>query len=213
MNPSSLLAFALVALVTVATPGPTVLLAMSTGSRHGMRLAAVGIAGAVLSDFVLITTVALGLGALLAASELAFSVLKWLGVAYLVYLGVGLLRSRGSADLSPGEAGDDKARRHAGRVFSKSLFVALGNPKGYLFFSALLPQFVSPSAPQLPQYLSLACTFALIDLAIMFGYATMGARAVRSLRGAAAKWLNSFCGVTLLALAASLAGLRRSPHL
>lgn len=181
MNPSPLLAFALVALVTVATPGPTVMLALSNGSRHGMRLAAVGVAGAVLSDLVLIAAVALGLGALLAASESAFSVLKWLGVAYLVYLGMGLLRSRGPADPSPGEAVGESAR-HAGRVFAKSLFVALGNPKGYLFFSALLPQFVSPSAPQLPQYLWLACTFALIDLAIMFGYAMVGARRAQPAR-------------------------------
>jgi arginine exporter protein ArgO len=83
MNTSTLLAFALVALVTVVTPGPTVLLALNNGSRHGLRMAATGVLGAVLSDFVLIAAVALGLGALLAASELAFGVLKWLGVVYL----------------------------------------------------------------------------------------------------------------------------------
>lgn len=80
----TLLAFAVVAFIGIATPGPTVLLALTNGSRFGVRRAMSGMAGAVLSDFVLIGAVALGLGALLAASEFWFGVVKWVGVCYLV---------------------------------------------------------------------------------------------------------------------------------
>lgn len=95
-------------------------------------------------------------------------------------------------------------------IFLKSFFVAVTNPKGYLFFSAFLPQFVTPGLPQFPQYLALAVTFALIDFAVMFGYAVLGSRAVRLLKKSGALWLDRICGGALLALAGSLAFYRRS---
>jgi len=100
MNATTLTVFALVALVAIATPGPTVLLALANGSRHGVRRSLPGMFGAVLSDFVLVGAVALGLGALLAASEFWFSVVKWVGAIYLAWLGLRLLRSQGGLDLS-----------------------------------------------------------------------------------------------------------------
>jgi threonine/homoserine/homoserine lactone efflux protein len=98
MNAHTLLAFSALALVTTATPGPTVLLAMTNGSRYGTRVAAPGILGAITSDVVLIGAVALGLGALLTSSAVLFAAVKWLGVAYLAYLGLRLLRSHGSLE-------------------------------------------------------------------------------------------------------------------
>ncbi|MGO6907226.1 LysE family translocator, partial [Rhizobium ruizarguesonis] len=98
MDIVTLLAFAAVSFVGIATPGPTVLLALTNGSRHGLRRAVAGMIGAVLSDFVLIGAVAIGLGALLAASEFWFSMLKWAGAAYLAFLGIMLLRSKGTID-------------------------------------------------------------------------------------------------------------------
>jgi hypothetical protein len=107
MTEITLLAFALVSFIGIATPGPTVLLALTNGSRFGVRRALVGMFGAVLSDFVLIGAVALGLGALLAASEFWFSVVKWVGVGYLVFLGIMLLRSKGMLNETlRGEAGE-----------------------------------------------------------------------------------------------------------
>ena len=91
MTLATLLFFSLVALVAIATPGPTVLLALTNGARYGVRRALPGMLGAVTSDFVLVGAVALGLGALLAASEFWFSVVKWLGAAYLAGLAVGLI--------------------------------------------------------------------------------------------------------------------------
>jgi threonine/homoserine/homoserine lactone efflux protein len=203
----TLLIFAAVAFIGIATPGPTVLLALANGSRYGLRASVPGMLGAVLSDFVLIAAVAVGLGALLAASEFWFSVVKWAGVGYLAYLGLRLLRSKGTLSI-PGEAG---ASPHpSGRaVFLRSFLVAVTNPKGYLFFSAFLPQFVSPAQPQLPQYVTLAFTFAAIDFAVMFTYALAGAQAIRVLRAKGVLWLDRLCGGALLALAGSLALYRR----
>jgi threonine/homoserine/homoserine lactone efflux protein len=204
----TLLAFAAVAFIGIATPGPTVLLALTNGSRYGLRRALPGIVGAVLSDFVLIGAVALGLGALLAASEFWFSVVKWLGAAYLAFLGIQMLRSTGSLsralDAAPANLGSSRA------IFAKSFLVAVTNPKGYLFFSAFLPQFIDPAAAQAQQYVLLALTFAAIDFLVMFGYAALGSQAVRLLKTSGAIWLDRICGGVLLALAGSLAFYRRA---
>jgi len=203
----TILAFTFVAVAVIATPGPTVLLALSNGSRFGVRRASAGMVGAMLSDFILVRAAALGLGALLAAYEFWFTVVKWIGVGYLAFLGVMLLRSRGM--LSERMNTTDGGSGSAASIFWKSFLVAVTNPKGYLFTSALLPQFIDPSQPKVSQYVVLALVFAAIDFSIMFGYALLGSRAVRLLRKSGALWLDRFCGATLLALAGSLAFYRR----
>jgi len=208
MNEITILAFAAVAFIGIATPGPTVLLALTNGSRYGVRRALPGMVGAILSDFVLIGAVAIGLGALLAASEFWFSVVKWVGVAYLAYLGVMLLRSKGSLDQSLNAAANGSGSARA--IFLKSFLVAVTNPKGYLFFSAFLPQFISPAAPQVGQYATLALVFALIDFLVMFGYAALGSQAVKYLKKSGALWLDRLCGGALLTLAGTLAFYRRA---
>ncbi|MFQ6181469.1 LysE family translocator [Sinorhizobium meliloti] len=211
MSEVTILAFALVAFIGIATPGPTVLLALTNGSRYGVKRATAGMIGAMLSDFVLIGAVALGLGALLAASEFWFSVIKWLGAAYLAYLGVMLLRSRGTLEL-PSQASQAMDAGATRSIFAKSLLVAVTNPKGYLFFSAFLPQFIDPALPQAPQYAMLAIVFASIDFMVMFGYALLGSQAIRFMRRSGAIWLDRICGGALLALAGSLALYRRAAN-
>jgi threonine/homoserine/homoserine lactone efflux protein len=202
----TLLIFGLVAFIGIATPGPTVLLALTNGSRFGVRASLAGMVGAVLSDFILISAVAVGLGALLAASELWFSVVKWVGVFYLAYLGTRLLRSKGTLAV-PAEATLQSSSKRA--IFTRSLLVAVTNPKGYLFFSAFLPQFIVSAEPQLPQYAVLAVTFAAIDFVVMLAYALAGAQAVKFFRARGVLWLDRLCGGALLALAGSLALYRR----
>ncbi|NEI70224.1 LysE family transporter [Rhizobium lusitanum] len=211
MHLTTLLAFAAVSFIGIVTPGPTVLLALTNGSRFGVRRALPGMVGAVLSDAVLISAVAIGLGALLAASEFWFSALKWVGAAYLAFLGIMMLRSKGTIDGAL-QAGASQPR---GTVFSiglKSFMVAVTNPKGYLFFSAFLPQFIDPAAPQMQQYIVLGGIFAALDFAIMFGYAVFGSQAVRVLKSEGARWLERACGGALLALAGSLALYRRATN-
>jgi threonine/homoserine/homoserine lactone efflux protein len=209
MDITTLLLFSVVALVAIATPGPTVLLALANGSRYGLRRSVPGMFGAVLSDFVLVGAVALGLGALLAASEFWFSVLKWVGAAYLAWLGLRMLRSQGGFDV-PTDGVAAQGQASARSIFTKSFLVAVTNPKGYLFCSALLPQFIDPSAAQAPQYITIAIVFASLDFLVMFGYALTGAKAVRLLKASATRWLDRACGGALLALAGSLAFYRRA---
>jgi threonine/homoserine/homoserine lactone efflux protein len=203
----TLLVFSIVAFVGIATPGPTVLLALTNGSRFGIRASLPGMAGAVLSDFVLISAVAVGLGALLAASQFWFSMVKWVGVVYLAYLGIRLLLSKGTFAVPDEQNTSGLASPRA--IFLRSFLVAVTNPKGYLFFSAFLPQFIVPAQLQLPQYAALAITFATIDFLVMFGYASAGAQAIRFLRVRGVLWLERLCGAALLALAGSLALYRR----
>jgi threonine/homoserine/homoserine lactone efflux protein len=97
-------------------------------------------------------------------------------------------------------------------VFAKSFLVAVTNPKGYLFCSALLPQFVDAGAPQWPQYLLIGLAFAGIDFVVMFGYAAVGAHAIKVLRRRAVLALDRMCGATLLVLAGSLVLYRRGSN-
>lgn len=209
MTYATFAAFCLVAFIGIATPGPTVILAFGNGARYGVTKAVPGMLGAVASDFLLIGAVALGLGALLAASEFWFSVVKWVGVAYLAWIGFGMLRSTESLGVDAQQA--TKGRLDSPyRLFRKCFLVAATNPKGYLFFSAFLPQFIDPAQPQAFQYAILAVAFATIDLVVMLGYAVLGAQATRTLRGSILVWLDRICGGALLALAGSLALYRRA---
>lgn len=209
MTLTTALLFSIVALAAIATPGPTVLLALSNGSRRGVRGALPGMFGAMLSDFVLVGAVALGMGALLAASEFWFSMLKWVGAAYLAWLGIRMLRSKGGSFERPAE-GAAAAPGSGRQVFLKSFLVAVTNPKGYLFCSALLPQFIDPAASQGMQYAIIAVLFAGLDMAVMLVYAFVGAKAMQLLTARAARWIDRTCGAMLLALAGSLAFYRRA---
>ena len=204
----TLLIFIAVTFVGVATPGPDVLLSLSNGSRYGVKLALLGLLGVLLADLVLRGAVALGLGALLIASEFWFSMVKWVGVAYLAYLGIQMLRSQGTITAQNSQA--TAKRPMAWPVFARSFLVAATNPKGYLFFSAVLPQFIALSQPQLPQYAALTVTFVVVESAIMLAYAVAGAQVIRVLGARGVLLLERTCGAAMLALATSLALYRRS---
>ena len=207
MSTATLLLFILASAVAIVTPGPTVLLAMSNGSRHGVLVACWGMAGAVLADMILVGAVASGLGVLLAASEVAFQAVKWVGAAYLAWLGWKMLRSD-AAFVMPA---DDTGARHASgfKLGLRSFMVALTNPKALLFMSAFLPQFINPAAPLFAQYATLAAVLALMNVATMLAYATLGAQLVRAFRGAGLRWMNRVCGSLMMGLAATLALYRR----
>lgn len=183
------------------TPGPAVMLvvslAMTRGAGAGTR-AALGILAANALYFALSAT---GIGALLQTSWQLFFALKWLGAAYLVWLGLGLLRG------SHGEATAVAPRREGLR---HGLLTQAANPKSLVFFSAILPQFVAPDAPLLPQLALLGLSSIAIEALVLVVYARLAARGSRALGGARARaWLGRAGGVLLWAAAARLLGLRR----
>ncbi len=208
MSTATLLLFILASAVAIVTPGPTVLLAMSNGSRHGVRAACWGMGGAVLADLILVGAVASGLGVVLAASEVAFQLLKWAGALYLAYLGWKMLRSDAALVLPTAPSG--AARPTGLKLGLRSFVVAVTNPKLLLFMSAFLPQFINTQASLLPQYLTVACVLALMNLMTMLAYATLGAQLVRAFQGAGLRWLNRVCGSLMIGLAGTLALYRRS---
>ena len=208
MMAETVLLFAGVALVAIALPGPPVLLALANGARHGVPASLAGMAGARVSDVVLVTAAALGLGALLAASELAFTVVKWVGAAYLAWLGWRMLRSERRLEV-PVDASLTAGGR-PGSLFVRSFLVAVTNPKGYLFVSAFFPQFIDQQAGQVSQYLVLGAVFVALDFAVMLAYALTGAHALRWLGGNGLRRLDRLCGGLLIALAGSLAFARRT---
>lgn len=165
------LAFLVAAIVIAVTPGPGAVLSIATGLRHGYPGALRAISGLEAALLVQLLIVALGLGALLAASSAAFLALKIIGAAYLVYLGVSKWRA-------PVEDIDEEGALPRGRggLFLQGLLVNLTNPKALIFMVALVPQFVTPSLPQLPQFAIIAVTMVIVDMLVMSGYALLAGR-------------------------------------
>ncbi|MGY2169430.1 LysE family translocator [Pseudomonas gingeri] len=205
MTLTTLLLFLISSAAIIAMPGPTVLLALHNGSNHGVRAAAWGMGGAVLADALLVTAVACGLGILLQASETLFQAVKWLGAAYLVWLGWKMLRSTGSLD----ELSAVDTAKRSSALFVRCFVVALTNPKALLFMSAFLPQFIDSSQPQLPQYAALAAVLTLLNVSIMLFYALCGARLLSRLQGGHLRVFNRVTGGLLMTLGAVLAFYRR----
>ncbi|AXS78821.1 homoserine/homoserine lactone efflux protein [Dechloromonas sp. HYN0024] len=159
------LGFLLASILIAVTPGPGAVISMSTGMRHGYWAALMAILGLQTAILIHLLIVALGLGALVAASETAFSVVKFLGAAYLVWLGFQKWR----APVVPVDANAPPVLRKG--LFLQGVLVNLTNPKAIIFIAALVPQFVSPGQAQVPQYLIIATTLCLTDLTVMSGYA------------------------------------------
>ena len=173
------LAFIGAAVLIAVSPGAGAIQSMATGLTHGVRRGYWSILGLEVGLMLQLALVALGLGALVTSSIVAFNVVKWVGVAYLLYLAVRQWRSA-TVDLRTqmGQASD------GGRValIVRGFLVNATNPKGLVFFLAVLPQFVVPTAPLLPQYLAIGATMMAVDLVVMGLYTGLAVRLLRWLR-------------------------------
>jgi threonine/homoserine/homoserine lactone efflux protein len=165
-------AFTAASTVLLIIPGPTVLLVVSYALGQGWRTALPMAVGVALGDFTAMTLSMVGLGALLAASATLFTLLKWVGAAYLIYLGVRLWRAGGALEAAPRT---DAAS--AGRMLGHAWLVTALNPKSITFFVAFLPAFLESQADFLAQMLVFETTFLLLAFANAFGYALLAARA------------------------------------
>ncbi|MCQ1837058.1 LysE family translocator [Neorhizobium galegae] len=155
------LAFVAASSVLLAIPGPTILLVISYALSHGRKVASATVAGTALGDFTAMTASMLGLGALLATSAALFTVLKWVGAAYLIYLGIKLWRapvSERAADLGEAEVTSVKPFK----IFLHTYVVTALNPKSIVFFVAFLPQFLDLSQPLFFQMVVFEVTFLVL---------------------------------------------------
>ena len=200
------LTFAAASAIMLAIPGPTILLVISYALGHGRRTAGATVAGVALGDFTAMTASMLGLGALLATSATIFTVLKWVGAAYLIWLGIKLWR----APVADPEAAHPTEERPA-KIFAHAYVVTALNPKSIVFFVAFLPQFLDLSRPALPQMVIFEVTFLVLATLNALAYALMAAAARQTIRKPGIQRIVNRTGGSLL-IAAGLvtAGWRRA---
>jgi homoserine/homoserine lactone efflux protein len=157
MNWELFAAFLVITAVLVITPGPIVTLVIATGAREGMRAALTTVVGTTLGNALLLAAIAFGLSWVVRNAATLFEILRWIGAAYLIWLGIQAWRHAGET----GAASLPRGHVHVWRGFA----VALSNPKTIAFFTAFLPQFVDPGLPVEPQ-LALMCTVSVVLAAI-----------------------------------------------
>ncbi|UUY09697.1 LysE family transporter [Pseudomonas sp. J452] len=202
------LAFFVACWVISLSPGAGAIASMSAGLQYGFWRGYWNALGLQLALLMQIAVVAAGLGAVLATSELAFNLIKWFGVAYLVYLGwkqwVAL----------PGEISTDEGERPLGRPLTlvlRGFLVNASNPKAIIFILAVLPQFLDPKQSLLIQYAVMAATMVAVDLVVMAGYTGLAARVLRALRSPRQqRILSRTFGGLFMAAAGLLAMVRRT---
>jgi len=185
------------------TPGPNSLLALSHGALYGHRKTIYTITGGSVGFVVIIALSMIGIGALLQASPEAFTALKWVGAAYLVWLGIQLWRA---PRLNLGSQ-DSQSNQSARALFHQGFLAALSNPKVLLFFGAFLPQFIEPGIALFPQFFALALTFAFIEFLVEYFLARV-AHNIRPLIFHQGKAFNRLCGGLFVLIGAALPMIR-----
>jgi threonine/homoserine/homoserine lactone efflux protein len=177
---AALYAFLIATLVLALTPGPGVVFIVARTLAQGRAAGLASVAGVALGNLTNAVGASIGLAALFAASSLAFTVVRWAGAAYLIYLGIQALRQ-------PDVAADGTSPTPAAprQLFRDGFFVALLNPKTTLFFAAFIPQFLQPGGSQALQALTLSALFVAIAAVTDSGYALLAGWMKPLLRGAA----------------------------
>ncbi len=173
MSLESIVTFFLITVVATATPGPTMLYIASCGLSHGYKGYLPALLGVLVADFIYFLLTITGLSVILLVSYELFYLIKWLGVAYLIYLGVRLIFSNYSNDNKKNILAHQIVFRHA---FLKGFFIHLANPKTILFFGALLPQFIDVEKPVLLQMVIIGFILVLTQAIISVVYGAMGNR-------------------------------------
>lgn len=197
------LAFVAATALLVLTPGPMVAYLVATTLSHGLRHGLMALIGSAAASAVQLAVVVAGLSLILTAASEFFVWIKWIGVAYLAYLGVKALRQPAD-ELEPAAA----IHRSERRTVAEAFLVNLTNPKGLLFHGAFLPLFVSPSAPATPQLVVLAVTFVVVAAVLDGCWAVFAAR-LKPVLARIGRWRHRITGGVLLGAAAGLAFVRK----
>ena len=204
MTISTWLAFAGASAILLVIPGPTILLVISYALGQGWRAALPMAVGVALGDFTAMTLSMLGMGALLATSATLFTTLKWIGAAYLIWLGVKLWRAGGTLDAQPRKDAVSSAK-----MLSHAWIVTALNPKSITFFVAFLPQFLDPAENVFDQMSIFGATFLVMAFANAFGYALIASRARAAVNNARAiRIVNRVGGGLLIGAGLATIGLR-----
>ncbi|MEL6587543.1 MAG: LysE family transporter [Pseudomonadota bacterium] len=202
------LAFVAASTLLLLIPGPTVLLVMAYALSQGKRVAVASASGVALGDFLAMSASLAGLGALVLASATLFTILKWVGAAYLIWMGWRLWRSADGMTLAEVQA---NAHVTPKAVFGHAALVTALNPKSIVFFIAFVPQFIDPAAPLLPQFSILVATFVTLAAVNSLIYALLAARLRDGLRRPSVlRLLGKAGGGALMAMGAVTALTKRT---
>ena len=201
------LTFVLASWAISVSPGAGALSAMSSGLKYGFARGYWNTAGLIIGILLQFLIVSVGLGAVLATSEIAFAIIKYLGVGYLIYLGVRQFRTDAAPiALDSGDPHQTSIRD----LILRGILINLMNPKGTVFLLAVVPQFIDPNLPLLPQYAALAGTMAFTDLVAMGIYTLLAAKVLRLMRNARhIRWMNRLFGSLFIVAGVFLATFRR----
>lgn len=202
-----LIYLAAVAVFFATPPDTSQLLIISNSIRHGLRRSVFTIAGDLTANCLQMTGAAFGLAAIIATSASAFVWIKWLGVAYLVWIGLQLILSKEQA-----READASGSGQPARLFRQGFVTSMANPFAVVFFGALFPQFIDPTAAVLPQLLILGVTYIVVDGAILLMWGWIGIRAATALKRFSFGLVNKVCGSLMIAAAALLASKDFQPQ-
>lgn len=206
MSANVLITFFAASFLLAITPGPTMSLVIANATLHGRRAGLLTVFGNLAGLSILLTAVIFGLSSLMVFMSEWFDVVRWIGAAYLIYLGLRTLwKLRGAAP----ELGDGTASTST-RWFWQGLFVALSNPKVLLFLGAFLPQFLDPARPAFAQLVVLALIFIATLAAVDCLYAIAVAQARKALSGRWRRVMEGTTGVLLIVGGLGIAAARRA---
>lgn len=196
----SWIAYVVTVLLLMSTPGPSHLLMLSNSMAHGYGRALATAAGDLSANVLQMLAAGLGVAALVLASEHAFAVIKWLGVAYLVYLGVRMIARGGRAGVGRADGGPVPLAR----LWTQGFVTSAANPKAVVFFAALFPQFIDPNLAFWPQFLILSATYVVIDFSFLSAYGVGAGWFARRLKDGSQAWVARLGGGSIIGAAVLL---------
>jgi len=209
MDISTWLLFMAVAIVAVISPGPAILLSISNSIRFGVSKVVLSSFGNICGLLILSTAAIFGLGAILKTSTTLFLMIKLIGAAYLIYLGIRQWRSKTNFFAEINDSNGSEKIKSNKRFFMEGFLIAMTNPKAILFFTALFPQFINTQQALVSQFLLMTFTFMAISFIALFSYGLLAKRAKRWLStGQKAKWFNRTLGSLFVIIGLGLLQLK-----
>jgi homoserine/homoserine lactone efflux protein len=194
--------FLVTTVMLIMAPGPSAITVAGQGASHSVKKAFLGVLGIATADVIFFSLSATGIASLILASNLLFSVIKWFGVAYLLYLGITAFFSKSGAIRINAKA----EKTSLSKLFYKGLVVQLANPKALMYFSALLPQFIDPKEPILFQLFLMGSTCFIADILVYSLFSLMGDRlAKQKIKSWVVNAINKTAGVILISTAVRMA--------
>lgn len=208
VSPEHFAAFVLASVILLVIPGPTIIMVITQALAHGRKVALASVVGVGLGDLLATSLSIAGAGALLAASASLFQALKFLGAAYLIWIGYKMWRAPVTLpDMSDADVVEAPAK--TATIFRDSFLITALNPKGILFFVAFVPQFIDPALPYTPQAATYVLSFTALGIlnAAVFAFAAAGAR--QTIRRPQVMKIAMRSGGSLLMMAGVAAALTR----